>query len=365
MLEPGEILSQDDEYEGEEEVKGDNVVTISTGSIVEYRHLGLGPVTHEKQPPADSHPARVYLLRLAPSSRPVMKGALDIAAQLLTGGQCTWETMPWHALRIQHMDALRSELADRYAATTANRMLAAVRGAMRAAWELGQMDTDAYQRALSTRSVRGETLPRGRAISQGELRALFAACLRDRNKEGQLTMRGARDAALLALLYGSGLRRAEAASLDVGDYDSESGSVTVRAGKGRKDRICYSATGQKPLMELWLRLREAGGAPRSLGPVFLPILKGGHLQVRRLDSRTVFDVVCARAKEAGLPATTPHDFRRSMISDLLEVVDISTVQRLAGHANISTTVRYDRRGEATKKRAAELLNIPLPHRMGE
>lgn len=126
-------------------------------------------------------------------------------------------------------------------------------------------------------------------------------------------------------------------------------------------------------MELWLSLREAGGSPRSLGPIFLPILKGGHLQVGRLDSRTVFDVVCAcakdvvrsRAKEAGLPATTPHNFRRSMISDVLEVIDISTVQRLAGHANASTTVRYNRRGQATKKRAAELLNIPLPPRLRE
>ena len=132
-------------------------------------------VSSERQPAADSHPARVYLLRLAPSSRPVMRGALQIAAELLTSGQCTWESMPWSALRIQHMDALRSELANRYASATANRMLAAVRGTMRAAWELGQMDTDSYQRALSTRSVRGETLPRGRAISQGELRALFAA----------------------------------------------------------------------------------------------------------------------------------------------------------------------------------------------
>ncbi|MEO8286571.1 MAG: site-specific integrase [Chloroflexota bacterium] len=333
--------------------KGDNIV------IVEKRHTDLAPVVAERQS-ADSHPARVYLLRLAPSSRPVMRGALNIAAELLTGGQADWETMPWHALRIQHMDALRSELADRYAAATANRMLAAVRGTMRAAWELGQMDTDSYQRALSTRSVRGETLPRGRAVSQGELRALFAVCLRDRDKEGHLTMRGARDAALLALLYGSGLRRAEAADLDVGDYDPASGAVTVRAGKGRKDRICYSATGQKQLMDLWLRLRVAGGAPPSAGPIFLPILKGGHLRVRRLDSRTVFDIVQARAREGGLPATTPHDFRRSMISDLLEVVDISTVQRLAGHANVSTTVRYDRRGEATKRRAAEMLHIPLP-----
>ena len=179
------------------------------------RHHDLAPLLSElteHQPSADRHPARVYLLRLAPSSRPVMRGAIQIAAELLTGGRFTWETMPWSALRIQHMDALRSELADRYAPATANRMLAAVRGVLRAAWELGQMDTDSYQRALSTRSVRGETLPRGRAISQGELRALFAACLRDLDKKGNLTLRGARDAALLAVLYGSGLRRAEAAA---------------------------------------------------------------------------------------------------------------------------------------------------------
>lgn len=301
-------------------------------------------------PPSHRHPARAYLARLALGSRPAMRGALQVAAELLSGGRCDWETMPWHLLEAQHTKALRAELAHRYAPTTANKMLSAVRGVLREAWELGLMPAEQYHRATSFRTVRGERLLRGRALGAGELKALFAACKADKLPTG------GRDAALIAVLYGSGLRRSEAVALDVGSYDKEQGSLTVRAGKGNKDRVCYTASGQARLIDAWLKVRG-----EHAGPLFCAIAKGGKIKERRLTDRAVLYIVQRRAKEAGVERFSPHDLRRTMIGDLLDAgADIATVQKLAGHANVSTTVRYDRRDETAKKRAAKLLNIPAP-----
>ncbi|RYX81102.1 integrase [bacterium] len=307
---------------------------------------------------AASHPALVYLASLSPGSRRTMKEALDTMAGLLTTGRCDALSLDWGEVRFQHGAALRAVLAEKYAPATANKMLAAWRGTLKAAWRLGQLSSEDYSRAADLGSVRGETLPKGRALAAGELRALLAHCANDTYKDATPRPAGIRDAAILCVLYGSGLRRSEIIGLDVNDYDAQSGAVTVRRGKGSKARITYLPTGGQTRVMRWLELRDQKGVP-SEGPLFLPIHRSGKIFDERLTDQSILAMLQRRALGAGIRSFSPHDLRRTFISDLLDAgADIATVQKLAGHSNVQTTARYDRRGEVAKQKAASLLHIP-------
>lgn len=311
-----------------------------------YASHDLASIDHAV--PADQHPAAVYIARLAPGSRRTMREALDTIAGILSGEESNAELLPWHLLHYQHTQAVRVALAERYAPATANKMLAALRGVLKESWRLGQMNAEDYTRAIDLETVKGTTLPRGRALQHGEIGAILAACCVDGSPAGY------RDAAIFALLYAAGLRRSEIAALDLNDVDVETGELRIRAAKGHKDRTVYANNGSLDALADWLKVR--GDEP---GPLFCPINKGGRLLMQQMTPQVVRFMLVKRAKQAGVKDCSPHDLRRTFIGDLLDSgADIVTVQHMAGHSNVQTTARYDRRGEAAKKKAAHLLHVP-------
>lgn len=338
-----ELLEQTDEAGGSNDHADPEALSLIPASSASDPALAT-----RRQTQSEANPALVYLMRLGTGSRRTMREALDVMAGALSGGRSDMAMFPWEDLRYGHTAALRALLVERYAPATVNKMLAGLRGTLKEAWRLGLMNAEEYGRAADVASVRATTLLRGRSLSGGELRVLLEICAADP------TAAGARDGALVATLYGAGLRRSEAAALTVANYDLQSGAITIRGGKGRKDRIAYAPSGSQAAIEAWIGRRGS-----DAGMLFQPVLKSGKIVPRGMTDQAILYILRKRQLEAALSPFTPHDLRRSFVSDLLDVgADIATVQQMAGHANVQTTARYDRRGERAKKKAADLLHVP-------
>ncbi len=293
----------------------------------------------------DSHPLAVYLARLSPDSRPTMRGSLEKIAESISGGEFDATNFPWWGLRYQHTVVIRTQLASHYAPNTTRKMLSALRGILEECWRLGLLSIEDYQRATDLKPIKGRWLPKGRALGSEELQALFEVCAKDDRPLGK------RDSAMLALLYGCGLRRAEVVNLKLADYDATANTLKIK-GKGDKHRIAY-VTASAPALAQWLKVR--GDKP---GYLFVRFNKGGKLTNTKLSSQAVRLILRHRAEQAHLASCSPHDMRRTFISHLLDAgADISTVQQMAGHASVQTTTIYDRRGDEAKRKASKLLRV--------
>src|SRR5690606_27792824 len=276
-------------------------------------------LTPAEQDALDRNPAAVYLASLAEGSRRTMLHSLNVIAWLLSNDELDALALDWSRVRYQHTAAIRSWLAAHYRPATANKMLAALRQVLKHAWMLGQMSAEDYHRAREIGSVRGETLPAGRHLNSGEIAALMQAC------ELDPTPAGARDAAVIALMYATGVRRSSVVGLDLADYRATNHWLSVRG---------YEA-----------------------GPLFWPINKGGKMTPRRLSSQAIYNLLEKRGIEAGVNHFSPHDLRRTLAGDLLDAgADVVTVQRILAHSNVQTTARYDRRPESSKRKAASLIH---------
>ena len=305
-------------------------------------------IPYHQQQQTDYQAATAYLASLKSAvGRRGMLSQLRKVARIL--GAPDIDAVNWATLNAANVRAILSalstqNLAPASIATTLN----ALKGVARAAWERGTLDTETYQRIRSIRPPAGSRLPAGRDIDAGERLALMQTTARDR------TPAGVRDAAILAMLIATGMRRAELCALRTSDVDLQSGKLRV-IGKGDKERTAYLRNNALRYLRDWLAVR--GDGP---GPIFCRINKAGRIFPEgALSTTAMHKIITKRAAEAGLSDITPHDFRRTYAGELLDAgQDIATVAALLGHASVTTTARYDRRGERAKEAAAACVSVP-------
>jgi integrase/recombinase XerC len=148
-----------------------------------------------------------------------------------------------------------------------------------------------------------------------------------------------RDAALLELLYATGVRVSELCGLDLDDVDRERRVLRV-LGKGNKERTVPFGLPAEAALDAWLRhgrpiLAAQTDVVREGGAVLLGATG------RRLNPTTARRIVRTWARATGLPATTPHGLRHSAATHLLEGgADLRSVQELLGHASLASTQIY-------------------------
>jgi integrase len=296
--------------------------------------------------PITQHPAAVYLSGLSEGSRPTMKQSLDAIAQLLTNGECNHLSLDWSKLRYRHTSAVRAALRSRLAASTTNKMMCAVRRVLKEALRLDLIEPRIYEKATDFSQYPESREPRGRALGAGEIRQLIDSC-----SSGSIA--DIRNLAIVGILRSGGLRRTELVNLNVDDFHGDTGAIRVHNGKGGKDRTVYLSEQAIAFVRDWIEIR--GKAP---GPLLLPIDKISRIYARRLTPDAILKIVQKLADQAGIKPFSPHDFRRTFCSDLLDAgVDIVTVQKLAGHTSPTVTAKYDRRGDEVLRRAAQNLKF--------
>ena len=154
---------------------------------------------------------------------------------------------------------------------------------------------------------------------------------------------------VLAMLYGTGLRRGEIERLDVDSFDREEATLRIDGRKSVRERCVPAPEILQRCLESYFPLRhnvlEVAGA---LGQKALLVNRRGE----RLTGQMISNGIHAIARRAKVSIVSLHQFRHSCASDLLEAgVHLADVQRILGHQGIATTVRYTHIADPQRRQA--------------
>lgn len=289
---------------------------------------------------------RDFMAGFAPSSRITMRYALRRIADdlgMIGAGGGKIENVEWHTIKAGAVSELLYIWRDQLDVSTIRLYMHALRGVARACFIRGMMPADEFALLGQVKMPRGRNkVGRGRAIEQKYKAELLRDCMMDER------IQGVRDAALIALLFGSGIRRAEAASLLDENLDLDDAEFRVRV-KGGDYVVRYLAAWTLPYLKAWRDVRRANEL--HTGPFLSRIWKGGKITNNAMQGRSLFYLLEERSKRAGLPfLVRPHDARRTVGTEMLSTHGELIAQKVLGHADLSTTRLYDKRSDEVVKR---------------
>jgi integrase/recombinase XerD len=195
-------------------------------------------------------------------------------------------------------------------------------------------------------------------LTDEELAAIYG-------KINEATTTGKRDRALLQTMADTGLRVSEALAVETKDLRRENGritAITVRAGKGDKDRTVFPTPQLSDKILRWLDARTGLGIRNGQAPVFCTVKHGAGQRraaagPRALTARTVQELVARLAQAAGLEKqVTPHTLRHTCATRTLKATgNLRIVQDNLGHSRLETTRIYTHVQDAERQAAAQAL----------
>jgi len=183
------------------------------------------------------------------------------------------------------------------------------------AWMLRLMDVERFRHIRAVLN-----LPSGRALLREEIRALFAVCA------------GPRPWGWICLTLSHKTERC----------------------KGNKGRLAYVPAEAQYRLQIWVEAVR-GETP---GPLFTRIRRFGDVTLNRLTDQGVYHILQVSQSHAGIGKCSPHDLRRTFATAMLDnEEDLITVKDAMGHASVTTTQQYDRRGEQRLQDARDRLSL--------